>query len=270
MVNISKAELDLLKAYLSSLFARRQKYLWIDSAGAATTWYYSTIGTEMPDGQKKAGKQQTMVPIFAYKPGIDDFIHRVEFTDWTVPELFFTLIPCISRKTVCINIAELLVLINKKLLDTLEVHEDRATIEKVVAKKDPVTTTVIYFTDKITMEFLIGQCDGIINRVMDNEACVKVPISDVSVIKRTEISFLTIFLNSPVDPTKTSTLNFPVCDGCALVSVPEFSKKVPGDFELSVHVAFNMLALQVVPEFKNASVTVLSVQPFALWFPSFK
>ena len=270
MASISKKELDLCKAYLSSLFARRQKYLWIDTLGETTTWYFSTIGTEMPDGQKKPGKAQSMVPIFAYTPNIEDFIHRVEFKDWTVPELLLTLVPCISGKTVCIHIAELLALINKGLVDEMCVNEEGVTIKKTIGKKDPVDTTVIYFTDKITMDFLIGQCKGIINKVVRTGRSMEIEITDPKVIKRGQVSFIELPLVHPNDQSKTGKLKLPVLDGCSIVSLPEFLSKAPGAYKLSVHAAFDMLALRAVPEFVTDSIQVLSVQPSAIWFPSFR
>lgn len=266
MASISNQELELLKAYLSSLFARRQKYLWIDSVGEATTWYFSTIGTEMPDGQKKPGMPQPTVPIFAYKPSIDDFIHKVEFTDLTVPGFLYTILPCIHGKTVCIVLSNLLATINKKLLDTLVIDEYSAELPS----EDKSSTTIVHFTDKITMGFLIGQCDGVLCRVIGVDHSFELPITNPKVIKRGDVSFVEIPLSHPSDPSLSGKLRLPLLEGCSVISTSEFLKKVPGEYRLVIHAAFDMLALRAVPDFITDSIRVLSVQPSAIWFPNFK
>ncbi len=268
-IEVEKKELNVLKAHLSSIFARKQKHLWIDPSNPLV-WYFSTIGVEMPDGVKKKGMPQKMVPIFAYKPTMDDFIHRVEFADNTILATMLKVAhPIISEGVTCTILPEMLAMLNKGSMASAERKGDLVVYEKRVGKQEAKQAIICYKTDTTTFEFLRSWFNAGVANVLRHPKVLKTEV-DPSVITRGDVVHLDIDIPKPDAENESCTIRLPVLGGASAVSIAEYTKKVKQEFELYVNTAPERRATRSVFTFKNDSISVISVQPSAIWFPLFK
>jgi len=266
-MKLEKEDLDVLRLFLSSLFARRQKYLWIDSTDPLNV-YFSTMGHKMPIGKKNGKKEAPMVPVYMYKPTVDDFVHKVAFKNEDFVTTLMRIFPfCLTGRS-CINISELSTTVNKGLLDSFKYSDDekKVFITKTVKGKPPVDKLVAI---KVS-DHLIGAIKNnyaVFHRnVLCNENVSFVPVNNV-LATGTRLSRVEIDFSKLPKINSDYLLKIPIYEGLTSISKSEYVKKSKQCGTTNICVAPNKKSVGLVIIYEDDLIKVESVQPVSLWFP---
>ena len=262
----NKEFLAIFKLFSSSLFARKQRYLYI-CKDTPYECYYSTM---LPES------------IMFNKPTIDDVVHKVVSKKYNVFKLFEQYLPFEKLNTnwFCINLLETATLIREnitkdKIFSTTVSNDDNTQIGSIKIRKVDKEDTEVF----VPVLHQIGGADisllsdtvASITTWVDNQLNIFVNKLDTLAVMKGDINYIK-FINC-VYPNGTHVatgVNIPRIDGFSTVSVSEYVKK-----QNIGHVEDKPLQL-VVGQFGNIvrmyykyiddSVEVISTHPAAFFY----
>lgn len=266
-MKLEKEERDVLKLVLSSLFARKQKYLWINSSDSKTV-YFSTIGHEMPLGKKTGNKHPPMGPVYAYKPTVDDFVHRVSFKDGIFTNAMRKAFPFCILGTTCINLQEFTTVLNKDLLDTLlpDKSDTSVDIEKHVKNRPSIVVNVATKVGKHFYNVIANYYTTFKRNVLCNEN-VSVVADGVTSKAGSRLTHVEIDFSKLSKITSDYLLKIPIYEGLTSISQAEYTKRSKRQGTTTIYLAPNKKAVGLVIIYEDDFVKVESIQPVSLWFP---
>lgn len=253
-VTLSKKELDFLKFHISSLFSRKQKFLYID-VDDINTWYFTNI----PPAK---GYVKDQVGIFIHQNNIDSYYHKVVIKDQTIIDLLVTILPEVQKKSVCIVIADFTALLNKKKFHTVVKKNNKLCYDKNHGSK-VVSAPVVGFVDSIMVQHINNIIMDMIN-LIENSSTVSETIIDKDKIHKSEVCLYPISITIPEG--NEYEVKVPLCDGFNIVSRNEYMKRVKDENTFVIRAALDQRTVRVITVFDNPRIHAISGIPASLLF----
>jgi len=242
--------LKYFKLYFSSLFARKQRFLYSYNNNPFTA-IYSTLNIES---------------LLIQRPTIEDTIHKVNSKDISFIESINVYLPLNKLNEAhgyCVNIFELQELIRfYKTKDEISKHlilsecgtflyvKKERKIKKVPTILD---FPVIYKISNIENDFFNDLIDSFKNDYKENKKneWMSLNVDYINFVK-SDINFL------PVNIENYKSVNIPFLDGFNALSISEFGKKRNDtDIKLFIKIVGNILRYYYV--YKDQTIEVLSI-----------
>lgn len=264
----NKDERNVLRLILSSLFARRQKYLWMSSKNTDVV-YFSTMGSIMPFGKKTGKKTPPMGPVYMYKPTVDDFVHKVTFKNDSFTNALKNVFPYCKIGNTCITVVDFNSTLNKGLLDNLiYTNDDTETVlyEKEVKNRPTVKNLVATKVGDHMFGIISNYYANFERNVLCNEN-VSVVSDDVVHSTGSNLSYVEIDFGKLPKINSDYLLKIPICEGLNSICKSEYCKRSKLEGTTNIHLAPNKQAVGLVIVYEDDFVKVESVQPVSLWFP---
>jgi hypothetical protein len=247
----------IFKAYISSLFARRQPFLYFSKDSCDVV--YTTIDPDV---------------LVINRPTIDDIINKITFKSINIYEMLNLYLPLelLTTKYYCVNIREVMEVIRKYITKdeiTKQLHlRNNSKFVQLKNRKlggDDIIAEVpcVYAISSPEIRFIddiINTLTGWLNNV-DNH----IKQIEFNMINKSGINFLDLSY-SVIDP-KTSCVGFkiPFIDGLSSVSIGEYANKKDNNV-LKIKIGKSGNVVRCAYLYTDDEIELLSIQPSMFYY----